>query len=45
MQFQGHCFLFEDVEGGTLLKRADKQAVSWRMETMKPGFLWIYALG
>lgn len=45
MQFQGHYFLFEEVGGGRLLKRANKQAISLRMEIMKPGFLWIYAMG
>jgi len=45
MQFQGHYSLFEEVGGGRLLKRANKKAVSSRMETMKPGFLRIYAMG
>lgn len=45
MQFQGDYFVFEEVGGGRLLKRANKQAVLSRMETMKPGFLWIYAMG
>lgn len=45
MQFQGDYFLFEEVGGGRSLKRANKQAVSLRKETVKPGFLQICAMG
>lgn len=44
MQFQGDYFLFEEVGGGRSLKRANKQAVSSRKETVKPGFLKIRAM-
>lgn len=44
MQFQGDYFLFEEVGGRRSLKRANKQAVSSRKETVKPGFLKICAM-
>jgi len=44
-QFQGDYFLFEEVGGGRSLKRANKQAVSLRKETVKPGFLQLCAMG
>lgn len=45
IRFQEDCFLFEEVGDGRLLKRAKKEAVSSRMATIKPDFLWTYATG